>query len=387
MHSRDPEQPAKVRILFLIDYWGDPGGTERHLAYLLQELDREKFHCGVAVLNYKPNALAETARASGISIDHVPLGRYYTPRGLRQAANLHRHIKGQRVDIVQTFHFKSDVVGAFVARLAGVRHVISSKRDAGDYKHYLHFLLNRMVRPLTQHYIAVSGVVANVLRLREKVPANRISVIHNGVDLSRHALPTPESRRSARFALGFRDGEFVIGMCAWFRPEKDHAQLLDVYRRILGRVPGARLLLVGGGPLLEHFRSLSLNQGLSGLVTLTGPVEDVRPYLHAMDVACLIPSSNEGFSNSVLEKMAAGLPLIVTDIGGNAEAVVDGTTGFVIPARRPDLLESRLLELESDVSLRNRMSEAARRRVEERFSLDSMIERHEALYRDVCARP
>ena len=176
-------------------------------------------------------------------------------------------------------------------------------------------------------------------------------------------------------------------MCAWFRPEKDHAQLLDVYRRILGRVPGARLLLVGGGPLLEHFRSLSLNQGLSGLVTLTGPVEDVRPYLHAMDVACLIPSSNEGFSNSVLEKMAAGLPLIVTDIGGNAEAVVDGTTGFVIPARRPDLLESRLLELESDVSLRNRMSEAARRRVEERFSLDSMIERHEALYRDVCARP
>lgn len=371
----------KLRVLYLIDYWGSPGGTERHLAYLLESLDRTRFECRVVVFNYLPNALAETARASGISIDHIPLARYYTPSGIKQALALLRYMRAHEIDIVQTFHFKSDVVGATVARLAGIRHVVSSKRDAADYKRTFHFLLNRLVRPLTERYIAVSRVVAEVIRKREGVPDSRISTIYNGVDLVRHVLPTADVRARARAALGFNDTHFVIGMSAWFRPEKDHGLLFGVFQRLLERTPSVRLLLVGGGPLLEHYRAFIQGQpGLADTIHFAGPVDDVRPFLHAMDVGCLIPSSNEGFSNSVLEKMAAGLPLVVTRIGGNAEAVVDGVTGFVIPPGASEQLENRLTRLHVDSPLRHSMSTAARKRVEEHFSLDRMIQQHETLY-------
>jgi glycosyltransferase involved in cell wall biosynthesis len=370
----------KIRILFLIDYWGPAGGTERHLAYLLKNLDRDIFECRVVVFNYLPNVLADEARASGIDVHPIPVAEYYTPRAFRQAGVLRQYIREHGVDIVQSFHFKSDVYGAIVARLSGVRHFVASKRDAADYKKQLHFLLHRLVRPITQHYIAVSRVVAEVVSRKEGVPDERISIIYNGVDLERFAVPDAVARTAARAALGLMPEHFVIGMSAAFRPEKDHGLLLQAFREFHRRHPFTRLVLIGGGPLLDHYLKQVSESDLAGLVTFTGPVHDVRPSLHALDIACLVPSMNEGFSNSVIEKMAVGLPLVVTRIGGNAEAVEDGGTGFVIPPRDLDSLMNAIGRLHDDPELRLRVGAAARRRAEQLFSLSQMIRRHESLY-------
>lgn len=376
----------RIRVLYLIDYWGSPGGTERHLSYLLQSLNRNRFECRVVVFAYFDNALAEAARKSGIEIVHIPVGRYYTPMALLRAYQLRRYVRRNKIDVVQTYHYKSDVYGALVAWLSGVPHIISSKRDAADYKGAFRFFMHKLVRPITEHYIAVSEVVATVVHQQEGVPTERISVIHNGVDLDRYGVPDSLAKVEAKVALGFHSGNFVIGMSARFRPEKDHALLLTSFENLLKRVPDARLILVGDGPLFARYKAYIEGSRLATSVAIVGEVHDVRPYLLAMDVACLVPSLNEGFSNSVLEKMATGLPLVVTDVGGNAEAVEHEVTGFVIQPGDHVSLEARLKLLHDDTSLRQSMGIAARSRAERLFSLESMVERHASLYQTIVSR-
>jgi len=374
------KDPEPIRLLYIIDFWASPGGTERHLSYLLAALDPARFKCHVVIFNYQPNALVDKAKAAGIEVIHVPVARYYTPNAFIKAIRLFRLIRERRIDVVQTFHYKSDVYGALVARLAGVRHIVSSKRDAADYKSAFHFFMHRLVRSITGRYIAVSEVVAEVIRRKERVPDQLISVIYNGVDLDRYAVPDADAKAAAKVALGFAPDSFVIGMSAWFRPEKDHQLLIDAYLAISAQVPDARLAFVGGGPLLGQYKKRTAERGLNDRIKFVGPVDDVRGALRAFDVACLVPRINEGFSNSVLEKMATGVPVIVTDVGGNKEAVIHGQHGYVIAPGDRTALEQHLLALYSDPALRARLAANSRTRVEEYFSLKQMIDRHESLY-------
>ena len=369
-----------INILYLIDFWASPGGTERHLSYLVTNLDTSRFRCHVVVFNYQPNALVDQARAKGIEIIHLPVARYYTPHALVQAFRLARFIRERNIEVVQTFHYKSDVYGAIVARLAGVRHIVASKRDAADYKGAFRFLMHKLVRPITRRYIAVSEVVADVIRNKEGVENQRISIIYNGVDLGRYHVPDDAEREEAKRRLGFEPNDFVIGMSAWFRPEKDHQLLFDAFRDVLARAPETRLVLVGNGPQFDHYQNWVASQPFAEKVRFAGAVDDVRPFLHGMDVACLVPKMNEGFSNSVLEKMASGLPVIVTDIGGNKEAVAHNVNGFVIAPGDRRALVAHLMTLHDRPEIRARMADASRTRVEELFSLESMIDRHAALY-------
>jgi len=139
-------------------------------------------------------------------------------------------------------------------------------------------------------------------------------------------------------------------------------------------------VLVGSGELFDHYTKWVATQGLGDRVRLVGAVDDVRPCLHAFDVACLVPHINEGFSNSILEKMASGLPVVVTDVGGNKEAVAENVNGHVIAPRDLASLVRHLQKFHDDPALRARMGAASRERVEQLFSLDSMIDRHESLY-------
>jgi glycosyltransferase involved in cell wall biosynthesis len=368
-----------IHILFVIDFWGNPGGTERHLWYLATHLDR-RFKCSVVIFDYSPNALVDKVKAAGVEILHLPIGRFLTFDAMRKARTLRAFIESRGVDIVQTFHYKSDIYGAVVARSAGVRRIVASKRDAADYKGAFRFFLHKLVRPITRQYIAVSQVVADVVHKKEGVPSEKITVIHNGVDLDNYHSPDPAARARAKESLGFAATDLVIGMSAWFRPEKDHQLLIDAFLEFSAQAPNARLVFVGNGPLYPEYRERLAAQGLADRIKLVGAVDDVRPYLHAFDVACLVPRINEGFSNSVLEKMASALPVIVTDVGGNREAVAEGETGFVIaPGDRAALVEC-LQRLYRDPDRRMRMGTAARQRVERLFSLQSMIDRHARLY-------
>lgn len=370
-----------VRILFIIDYFHRTGGTETHLALLVQWLAAAGFHCEVVVFDLGQNDLIEQIRTAGVTVHHLPVAREYSPNALRQAWRLARLVRQGRFDVVQTFHQKSDTYGAVVARLAGVRHLVSSKRDTGHLRRPHHFFLNRRLRFLFQRIIVVADAVAAAVIRSDHIDPARVVKIYNGVDSNKFIPASPAQAQAARARFGLTDRDLVVGMVAGFRPEKDHRMLLEGALAARSRLPDLKVLLVGDGPLLAPLRA---QYEAAGFVTFAGDVRDVWNVLMAMDIGCLLPSSNEGFSNAIVEKMAAGLPIIATDMGGNAEAVVAGENGYIIPPGDVPALVSALVGLGGDPAQRVKMGRRSREYVEEKFSLQQMCGRHARLYRELC---
>jgi glycosyltransferase involved in cell wall biosynthesis len=370
----------RINILYIMDHFRGTGGTERHVGQLVSLLNRERFQSAIVVLDLAPNRWVDQIRANGTPVIHVPVLREYTPTALLRALQLANLIRTRRIDIVQTFHQKSDTYGAAVAKLAGARHIVSSKRDTGELKKPRHFFLNRLMRPLFEKVIVVADAIGDIVVNREGIPRSKVVRIYNGVDTTAFAPATPQERARARQRLGFNDGEFVVGMMARFRPEKGYDVFFAGALAAATEVRSLRIVAIGGGPLLEQFRAQYARERDGHRVQVLDDISDVAGCLHAMDVACLLPAGNEGFSNSVLEKMAVGLPLIVTDVGGNAEAVLDRENGFVIRPRDVDAFRRALLILHSDPAARVAMGRRSRALVEQRFTLQRMRAEYEALY-------
>jgi glycosyltransferase involved in cell wall biosynthesis len=374
----------RIEILYLIDYFHRTGGTENHLARLIAGLPADAFGCSVVAFDMGSNSLLDGLRAQGVPIVHLPVGREYVPHAAIQAWRLAKLIRRNRYDIVQTFHQKADTYGALIAWLSGAKHLISSKRDTGQLRKPLHLFLNRRLKSLFDAFIVVAEAVRVAVIANDHLPASRITTIYNGVDISRFTMPTSEQRRDARARLGFAANDFVVGMVASFRPEKNHDVFFTGLLHATPRIPSLKVLAVGAGPLLTQFRERIARGELGARTLFARDVADVLPYLWSMDVGCLTPGSNEGFSNAVLEQMAVGLPMIVTDVGGNAEAVVDGENGRVIPRLDPGALAQALVDLHGVPALVGAMGRASRKRVEEKFSLDRMCAQHAQLYFSLC---
>jgi glycosyltransferase involved in cell wall biosynthesis len=370
----------KINILYIIDYFHRTGGTERHLAQLVQHLPVDIFNCNIVVFDLGPNVLIDSIRASGVPVIHLPVAREYTPKAFVRAWELSKIIKMKQIDIVQTFHQKSDTYAAVIAKLSGARHMISSKRDIGDLKKRWHVFLNRRLKFLFERFIVVADAVADVIVTKEGIDRSLITKIYNGVDAMELSPPKREDVVRERSRLGFSEEDFVVGMVAGFRPEKNHEIFFEGALRAMAAIPSLKILAVGGGPLLEEFRNRYAKESDESKVVFAGDVGDVARYLKAMDVGCLIPGKNEGFSNSVLEKMAMGLPLIVTNVGGNAEAVIDQQNGLVIPPGDAHAFCQALIEIYSDPAKRLEMGRRSRQLVEEKFTLQRMCKNHEMLY-------
>ena len=374
----------RVRILYLIDYFHRTGGTEKHLAQLIAGLPADTFSCSVVVFDMGANALLDGLRARGVPVTNLPVGREYVPNAALQAWRLMRLIRRHRYDVVQTIHQKADTYGALVARLAGAKCLISSKRDTGELRKPLHVFLNRRLRFLFDAFIAAAEGVRIAVMANDHLPPEHITTIYNGVDTTRFAVPTAAQRSDARRRLGLADDDFVVGMVAGFRAEKSHDVFFDGLVRALPAIPSMKVLAVGAGPLLEECRARVARSVLGSRALFTGDVSDVLPYLWTMDVGCLTPGRNEGFSNAVIEQMAVGLPMIVSNVGGNAEAVVDGVNGRVIPPLDAAAFSTALLAMHGDHACLAAMGHASRARAEERFSLQYMCAQHARLYLALC---
>jgi glycosyltransferase involved in cell wall biosynthesis len=270
-----------------------------------------------------------------------------------------------------------------IARLSGVKHVISSRRDIGDTKKRRHLIINKICNTLIEQFITVCDAVGKRLKVDESVPESKQTTIYNGVDLNKYKLPDKAATIRERRSLAIKEDDFVTGYVANFRPEKNHDVFFEAIAKVKTEINSLKVVVVGDGPTEENCRSYCRNNGLDNIVLFVGRKNDVRKYIAVMDVACLVPGSNEGFSNSILEKMSMGKPMIVTDVGGNAESVVDGDNGIVIPPLDSQKLADAILHLYKNPSIRKEMGRQSRKRVEKFFALDNMIKAHEEFYEKV----
>lgn len=378
--ENNPSKGKKVNILFLIDMFLDRGGTEAHIADLVENLDKNKFNCTICAFDSNESEFITRIREKGITVRYIPLGKIYGWKALGQAWELYKFIRTNQFDIVQTFHFKSDTYGVVVSKFAGVPNIISSRRDLGDLKRTRQILVNRLANPLIDHFLMVCKAVGDAAWRDERIPSSKVTLSYNGVDLKRFNLSADQKSKNVRRDLGLNEHEVVIGSVAYFREEKAYDVFFKALDHVRDKATGWKVLILGDGPLEGEFKAYCKENDLEDYVTFMGAVDDVERYIGVMDLICLVPKKNEGFSNAILEGMANGKPVIATNVGGNSESVVDGETGIIIPPNRPDHLAEAILKLLADKDLRANMGRKGRERIEKYFSMDVMIQRLEQFY-------
>jgi glycosyltransferase involved in cell wall biosynthesis len=218
--------------------------------------------------------------------------------------------------------------------------------------------------------------------LRRLVAARANRVIYNGVDPAHWRLAGPEVRPRIRSVLGLGDADYVIAMCAVFRPEKNHVQLVEALARLRARGIAARALLIGDGPTRPAVEARARALGVAGEVTIAGLHHDVRPLLAAADTAALC-SISETFPLAALEAMALGRPVVLPAVGGVPEMVRPGREGLLFPVGDTGALVERLAAL-AEPAARLRMGAAARATVEARFTERAMVDSYERLLAELA---
>ena len=273
-----------------------------------------------------------------------------------------------------------------VAALAGIRGRVHGEhgRDIYDLygKNWKYNLLRKLIRPLVGHYITVSKDLEVWLGDTIGVQNNKVSQIYNGVDNLR--FNTEKTPISSLFPAGlFHQDCIIIGSVGRMAAVKDYPNLVQAFVRLLSLAPELRerirLLIVGDGETRSTCMELLAQHGAEHLAFLPGERSDIPALLAVMDIFVL-PSLGEGISNTILEAMATGLPVIATRVGGNVELVHEGTTGFLIPAADPEAMAQALLPYVLDPDLRHKHGQAARAIINRQFSMSAMVQGYLAVY-------
>jgi len=304
----------------------------------------------------------------------------------RALGRLVRIFQTEAPDIVHAYLAAANVLGPVAARLAGVPRVIVSKRSGTFYQTAFPLLrhLERIGSLLADVVMVNSDAVRREVERTERHREGKFRRIYNGVA----PIPpwTPEKVASFRAREGIPPGSPVAVCVSNFFDYKGHDDLVEALAGIARDFPDATCVLIGrDAGSLEATRALAGDLGVLPRLRFAGPRSDVPDFLRAADLF-VHPSHQEGFSNAILEAMAAGLPVIACDVGGNPEAVVDGETGRLVPPRCPGRLAEAMSELLGDEGKRRAMGEAGRRRAEERFSLGRMVAEVEAMYESLVPR-
>jgi len=364
---------GKIRILFLIDTISGPnGGTEKHVLELIDHLDQTKFQVYLGCL-YQSQWLKDHAPACPqITLNFKG---YWHPNFIWQVIKLVRFLKKENVQILQTFFLEANIIGMISTKFAKVPWTIASRRNIGHRNTPFKTQVLKFLSSATTAYLANCQKVKQVVIDQERVDPQKVRVIYNGVDPDRFS----PGHSSTRAKLGLPEGKLIVGMVANLKKIKGIDFFLEAAGKITRKRRDVLFVIIGGEYEEEYYLNLRDNMGLKETVLFLGIKKDIEDYLRAFDVA-INSSLTEGFSNSILEYMASGLAVVATDVGGNAEAVVDGQTGLIVPAADSEKLAEAIQNLLADKKLRRDMGEKGREKILANFTQEKMIRELEEFY-------
>jgi glycosyltransferase involved in cell wall biosynthesis len=368
----------------------EPGGTERQMTELIARLDPRQFEVHVACFRREGYWLPRVER-SAVSIAEFPLGSFKSPATAGRLLAFAAWCRRRRIAIVQACDFYANVFALPGAALARVPVRIGARRDLvlptrTAAQHRLQRWSYRCA-----HRVVANSQAAGAQLVSEGVPESRVTVIPNGIDLSRFAEPHKAPRASDPRTSGPSDPRTsgpsaprTITSVANLRPEKGHDVLLAAAAQVCREHPNVRFQLAGDGPMRPQLEQQARDLGIGPNVAFLGHREDV-PELLAHSDLFVLPSRTEAFPNGLVEAMAAGLPCIASSVGGILELLQHDTNGLLVPVGDAASMAAAISALLRDPVRADSLGVAARQTIESRYSFDRMIEAFERLYRSALA--
>jgi len=367
----------RKKILFLISDLA-VGGAQRLVIDQISTINRDIFDPYLATL-LEGSTKSSLAKIK-LSPERIRFFRFPSFFHFSSWISLISWMRKEKFDILYTHLQFANTVGRMVAILVGIKKIISVEHNIYPGKEAIRFITDWVLSLGTFRIIAVSGAVKDFLIKKGRIPLSKIEVIHNGINLSPYP-PSYSDRNSLREKFGFKEEEMIILSVGSMSHQKAYDILLEVALKMKRALKKRfRFLIAGynetdlGRDLKEALVALGLQEGVEFL----GLRRDVPELLAAADIF-FMPSRWEGFPITVIEAMASGLPLVVSDVGGNTEAVEDEVSGFVVSGNdeeREDKFVARLETLIINKNLRQRMGRNAKKKAE-KFSLKENIKRIE----------
>lgn len=344
------------------------GGAEKNMLELLAgALDRGIRPYLVAL---KAGPLLERARQMGVETLDLRLHQIATVEAWRTARRLRNWIQERGIRVMVTYHHDADLWGGLVGQSAGVV-TVSSRRDLGFQLTGAHRLAYRLMNRRYDGILTVADAVKAKIVHEQGAPVDKIVTIRNGIE------PAPARSGAGdriRREIGAAPG-LLVGTIASFRPIKGQLYLARAAVEVIRRFPKVRFAIAGEAntPYGDEVRTEIRRLGIEPNFALLGDRKDVPDLLAAFDLFVL-PSLEEGFSNALVEAMAAGCPVVATRVGGNPEAVTDGDTGVLVPPAQPEALARGIIRLLDDAGESRRMGLRGRERALTVFSRENMID-------------
>jgi sugar transferase (PEP-CTERM/EpsH1 system associated) len=373
--------PGRLRVLHFFSYLG-LGGTELTALRMINGLDKNQFEnqlCGIRGFDSQVVAL-RCPQADILALPSHPSAKH------TQVFALRKLIKQIRPHVVHSRNWGT-IEAVPAAWMAGVPVIIHSEHgyemDSLAGLPLRRRLFRRAVYGMATSVFAVTGELQEFHARQAWVSPTRIRAISNGIDTEIFS-PRPELRKSLLEKAGVPAGRLVVGSVGRLVPIKDHATLLKAAALLAARGVDVHVLLAGAGPELARYQELlSTSPTLANRVSFLGARDDVYEVLNGMDVFVL-PSLSEGMSNTLIEAMACGLPVLATRVGGNPEVVSSELSGSLFAPGDINGLAERLERLAQDADLRRNLGKAARQRAVSQFSLQSMVGNYKRLYLELA---
>jgi len=357
------------------------GGSERQAVQLIRLLHEDaKFNVFLGVLNDEGALREEVERLGFNEIPEFPLTSFYDLNFAKQIRKCVKFLRENKIEIVQTHDFYTNIFGITAAKLAGVKVKIASKRETGGMRSKVQKTIEKKIFGWSDAIVVNSKAVEKYL-LDERISAEKLELIYNGLDLER-LQPKLTDRNEILEKLGLPTNENIkfITLVANLRHDvKNQQMFLRTAQKVLQKFPNAHFVLAGEGNLREHLENLARELKITENTHFIGRCAIV-PELLSISFAGALTSFHEGFSNSILEYMAAKLPVVATNVGGASEAIVENETGFLVKSDDDSAMSEKFIQLLQDEHKARQFGENGRKIAEEKFSLETQKSKINALY-------
>ncbi len=352
-------------------------GAEEHILTLLRNLDRHAFRLHFVC----PAECAELLQSDLPADVHLTRMSFQAPHHLVAAIRFARLLRNLQVDILHSHLFTASLAASPVGWMCRVPVIVETPhgREAwrcGPLKGTHTF--DRIAARFVDRYIAVSDANARYLTERKRLPARKISVIHNGCDL-RKFHPSTSIFAAAKRGPGIAGNGPVLLVIGRLEPQKGHWSCLEAFRAVLREFPAAQLIFLGAGSLRGKLTRVAAELQIDGSVRFPGHQANVNDWLAMCDVS-ILPSLCEGLPLAAIESLAAERPLVATNVDGTPEVVLHGKTGLLVPPGDPRELAAAILQVLRQPELGRRLARAGREWVAMRFSQERQIQETQALY-------